>query len=76
MAAPGEGAKRRDRKASSNGATLGFEQTLWAAADKERGHMDAAEYNHVVVGLIFLRYISDAFEERRQWLTPGRSGTI
>jgi type I restriction enzyme M protein len=48
----------------SNGANLGFEQQLWAAADKLRGHMDAAEYKHVVLGLIFLKYISDAFEER------------
>jgi type I restriction enzyme M protein len=46
----------------SNGA-LGFEEKLWAAADKLRGHMDAAEYKHVVLGLIFLKYISDAFEE-------------
>src|SRR5437764_410791 len=37
---------------------------LWAAADKLRGHMDAAEYKHVVLGLIFLKYISDAWEER------------
>jgi type I restriction enzyme M protein len=36
---------------------------LWAAADKLRGHMDAAEYKHIVLGLIFLKYISDAFEE-------------
>ena len=49
---------------SSNGANLGFEQKLWAAADKLRGHMDASEYKHVVLGLIFLKYISDAFEER------------
>jgi type I restriction enzyme M protein len=47
-----------------NGATLGFEQKLWAAADKLRGHMDASEYKHVVLGLIFLKYISDAFQER------------
>jgi len=46
-----------------NGANLGFEQTLWAAADKLRGNMDAAEYKHVVLGLIFLKYISDAFQE-------------
>ena len=52
----------------SNGATLGFEATLWAAADKLRGHMDAAEYKHVVLGLIFLKYISDAFEERYGFL--------
>jgi len=53
---------------ASNGANLGFETTLWAAADKLRGHMDAAEYKHVVLGLIFLKYISDAFEERRTTL--------
>lgn len=47
-----------------NGANLGFEQTLWLAADKLRGNMDAAEYKHVVLGLIFLKYISDAFQER------------
>lgn len=52
----------------SNGANLGFEQKLWATADKMRGHMDAAEYKHVALGLIFLKYISDAFEERRQVL--------
>jgi len=50
----------------NNGATLGFEQTLWQAADKMRGHMDPSEYKHVCLGLIFLKYISDAFEERRQ----------
>ena len=45
-----------------NGANLGFENQMWAAADKLRGHMDAAEYKHVVLGLIFLKYISDAFQ--------------
>ena len=48
---------------NGNGANLGFEQTLWATADKMRGHMDAAEYKHVALGLIFLKYISDAFQE-------------
>jgi type I restriction enzyme M protein len=47
---------------------LNLEATLWAAADKMRGHMDAAEYKHVVLGLIFLKYISDAFEARHQEL--------
>lgn len=42
---------------------LELEKTLWAAADKLRSNMDAAEYKHVVLGLIFLKYISDAFEE-------------
>lgn len=53
------------KKESGNGATLGFEATLWLAADKLRNNMDAAEYKHVVLGLIFLKYISDAFEEQR-----------
>ena len=54
----------REPKAKTNGgANLGFEALLWSAADKLRGHMDAAEYKHVVLGLIFLKYISDAFEE-------------
>src|SRR2546429_1846209 len=52
----------------NNGANLGFEETLWQAADKMRGHMDAAEYKHVVLGLVFLKYISDAFEDRHQEL--------
>ena len=44
----------------TNGA-LGFEEKLWKAADKLRNNMDAAEYKHVVLGLIFLKYISDKF---------------
>jgi type I restriction enzyme M protein len=48
---------------NGNGGTLGFEDKLWNMADKMRGHMDAAEYKHVVLGLIFLKYISDAFQE-------------
>jgi type I restriction enzyme M protein len=49
--------------AQNNGANLGFEQKLWQSADKLRNNMDAAEYKHVVLGLIFLKYISDAFLE-------------
>ena len=49
----------------NGGATIGHEAELWAMADALRGSMDAAEYKHVVLGLIFLKYISDAFEERR-----------
>jgi type I restriction enzyme M protein len=56
-------ARGKAEKRANGGAKLGFEATLWAAADKLRGHMDAAEYKHVVLGLIFLKYISDAFEE-------------
>lgn len=52
----------RPKKATS-AATLGFEATLWEAADKLHANMDAAEYKNVVLGLIFLKYISDSFEE-------------
>lgn len=49
---------------TDNGANLGFENKLWEMADKMRGHMDAGEYKHVVLGLIFLKYISDAFQAK------------
>jgi len=49
---------------NDTGANLGFEAKLWAAADALRNNMDAAEYKHVVLGLIFLKYISDAFEAK------------
>ena len=60
-------AKRHDAApaAPNGGAVVGHEAELWAMADALRGSMDAAEYKHVVLGLIFLKYISDAFEERR-----------
>ena len=53
---------------SSSGATTGYEAELWRMADALRGSMDAAEYKHVVLGLIFLKYISDAFQELHAWL--------
>ncbi len=53
---------------NTTGANLGFEAKLWAAADKLRGYMDASEYKHVVLGLIFLKYISDAFQQRYEEL--------
>jgi len=56
--------KNPKKNKSTNGPHLGFEATLWATADKLRGNLDAAEYKHVVLGLIFLKYISDAFEEK------------
>jgi type I restriction enzyme M protein len=56
--------KAAGAKKNASGANLGFEEKLWLAADKMRGHMDAAEYKHVALGLIFLKYISDAFQER------------
>ena len=52
-------------------ANIGFEAKLWLAADKLRNNMDAAEYKHVVLGLIFLKYISDTFEEHRAKLLAG-----
>ena len=60
------GKKRTKAAGTGNGANLGFEAKLWLAADKLRSNMDAAEYKHVVLGLIFLKYISDAFEEMHQ----------
>ena len=59
---------------ANNGANLGFENKLWEMADKMRGHMDAAEYKHVVLGLIFLKYISDAFQAKYNDLAT-RQGT-
>ena len=49
-------------------ATIGFEEKLWASADKLRNNMDAAEYKHVVLGLIFLKYVSDTFMEKHKEL--------
>jgi type I restriction enzyme M protein len=60
--ARGPGSRGAAREASSKQSV---EATLWAAADKLRGNMDAAEYKHVALGLIFLKYISDRFAERR-----------
>lgn len=45
-------------------ATIGFEEKLWQAADKLRNNMNPSEYQHVVLGLIFLKYVSDTFNER------------
>ena len=60
--------KKSDQNSNKNGATLGFEAKLYQAADKLRNNMDAAEYKHVVLGLIFLKYISDAFKEKHDSL--------
>ncbi len=58
--------KSKDKK--TNTASVGFEEKLWATADKMRNNMDPAEYKHVILGLIFLKYISDAFEEKHKEL--------
>jgi type I restriction enzyme M protein len=62
----------RSARTRDNGATLGFEAKLWQAADALRNNMDAAEYKHVVLGLIFLKYISDAFEAKHAELDAQR----
>lgn len=62
----------KGRAAKQTGANLGFEAELWKAADALRSNMDAAEYKHVVLGLIFLKYISDAFEEQHARLDAER----
>lgn len=54
--------------AKSTSANLGFEEKLWATADKMRNNMDPSEYKHVILGLIFLKYISDSFEELHEQL--------
>ena len=56
----------------TNSATTGYEAELWEMADALRGNMDASEYKHVVLGLIFLKYVSDAFEETRAQLEAER----
>ena len=53
----------------------GYEAEYWRMADALRGSMDAAEYKHVVLGLIFLKYISDAFEERHARCSPSGAKT-
>jgi type I restriction enzyme M protein len=62
---------KKKSTASASTATIGFEATLWQAADKLRSNMDASEYKHVVLGLIFLKYISDSFEEMHAKLVEG-----
>jgi type I restriction enzyme M protein len=62
---------RSTTSSNNNSANIGFEAKLWLAADKLRSNMDAAEYKHVVLGLIFLKYISDSFEEHHAKLIAG-----
>jgi type I restriction enzyme M protein len=61
------------KQRNGNGANLGFEAQLWAAADALRNNMDAAEYKHVVLGLIFLKYIFDTFEEHHAKLVAAKA---
>lgn len=60
--------------AQNNSAEIGFEKKIWDAACILRGNMDAAEYKHVILGLIFLKYISDKFEALHQELVDSGDG--
>lgn len=55
---------KKEKPANDQTTALGFEEQLWLTADKLRSHMDAAVYKHVVLGLVFLKYVSDSFMER------------
>ena len=59
---------QNDTNKNGNGGTLGFEADMFKAADKLRGNMEPSDYKHVALGLIFLKYISDAFEARHKAL--------
>ena len=78
-------AKKKSAPSKTTAATVGYEAELWQMADALRGSMDAAEYKHVALGLIFLKYISDAFRRsnpcspsapramivpRKSWIKP------
>ena len=64
--------KKKSVSANATGANVGYEAQLWQMADALRGSMDAGEYKHVVLGLLFLKYISDAFEEQHAKLQAER----
>ena len=61
-------------KKTDNTANIGFEEQIWKAADKLRGNIDASEYKNVVLGLIFLKYISDKFDQHYQQLVEEGEG--
>ena len=67
-------ATRVTKTNKNNGGDLGFEAELFKTADKLRGNMEPSDYKHVVLGLIFLKYISDAFDEKhKQLMAEGAS---
>ena len=68
----GRPTNNRNAGTPDTAAKLGFEAKLWQAADALRNNMDAAEYKHVLLGLIFLKYISDAFEAKHAELDAQR----
>ena len=57
-----------------NGSDLGIEASLFKTADKLRGNMEPSDYKHVALGLIFLKYISEAFEHHRAKLLQQQEG--
>ncbi|HEX7235744.1 MAG TPA: type I restriction-modification system subunit M N-terminal domain-containing protein, partial [Gammaproteobacteria bacterium] len=65
-------ARKKKTENAGNGGPLGYEAQLWKAADALRSNMDAAEYKHIVLGLIFLKYISDTFEAKHAELEADR----
>jgi type I restriction enzyme M protein len=68
VASTKEGRSSRD---SADGHDLPFATELWEACDRLRGSVESAEYKHLVLGLVFLKYISDSFERRRAVLEAG-----
>jgi len=68
--------KGESRKKSPDGASQGFEATLWAAADKLRGNMDASVYKYVVLGLIFLKYIYELSHQEMNALSGTRDALL
>jgi len=64
---------KKNSASNATSATIGYEAQLWQMADALRGSMDAAEYKHVCLGLLFLKYISDAFEERHAALVADKA---
>lgn len=69
-------ANGRQARKNGNGANIGFEAELFQAADKLRGNLEPSEYKHVALGLIFLKYISDAFEAKRTELEKEDPATV
>ncbi|NPV27979.1 MAG: type I restriction-modification system subunit M N-terminal domain-containing protein [Firmicutes bacterium] len=66
----GEGYGEKEKRGKKNGnGDLEFADRLWSAANRLRGTVEAAEYKHIILGLLFLKYLSDAFENRHRFLT-------
>lgn len=68
-----KGSKNKQTTAT-NTQEIGFEEKIWQAADRMRGHIDPSEYKNVVLGLIFLKYISDRFEQKHAELVAEGEG--